>query len=205
LVRKSFKSRKTLACSTHEMCSILGTELTEKYLISAIEFFLKDIDDIRTGIITNFSNILRVFGEKKREEHLNTLWELSSEPDVNWRFRLLLAEQLDEICPLFKVAQVSEHIVPLAFQLCDDRMADVRYAAVVPVAELINYFVKQDSHEQLEDLLGKCDSIHDARTYSKQLLYVKLCQVCSLRSLVQYSWNDFYLNCWIMLMIALPM
>ncbi|ETN97334.1 protein phosphatase 4 regulatory subunit 1 [Reticulomyxa filosa] len=48
LVRKSFKSRKTLACSVHEICSILGTELTEKYLITAIEFFLKDIDDVRS-------------------------------------------------------------------------------------------------------------------------------------------------------------
>ena len=46
LVRKTFKSRKTLACSIHEICKILGTEKTERYLMSAIEFFLKDIDDV---------------------------------------------------------------------------------------------------------------------------------------------------------------
>eukprot|EP01084_Bolivina_argentea_P310940 538159_1 len=47
LCHKTFKSRKTLACSIHEIASVLGTELTEKYLLNSIEFFLKDIDDIR--------------------------------------------------------------------------------------------------------------------------------------------------------------
>jgi len=146
-----------------------------------LNFFLKDVDDIRGIILSNFSKILRIFSEQKRDEHLNTLWQLASESDVNWRFRCLLAEQLDEICPLYKTVQVVEHIVPLTFQLCDDRMADVRYAAVVPITEIINYFVKERNQEQLEDVLNKCDSIQCAKTYSKRLLYVKLCQVCILR------------------------
>ncbi|ETO11204.1 hypothetical protein RFI_26172, partial [Reticulomyxa filosa] len=104
--------------------------------------------------------------------------------------------------PLFKPEQVIEQIVPLAFQLCDDRMADVRYAAVIPIAELINYFEKKGTQEQFEDVIAKCDSIHAARTYSKRLLekknnnikhnttrhntnpplrYVKLCEACFTR------------------------
>lgn len=54
LCRKTFKSRKTLACSLHEMAAVLGREMTEKHLINAMDFFLKDIDDIRQGIIKNF-------------------------------------------------------------------------------------------------------------------------------------------------------
>jgi len=76
--------------------------------------------------------------------------------------------------------------------LCDDRMADVRHAAVVPIAELINYFAREGTPEQLEEVIAKCDSIHSARTYSKRLLYVKLCQACSLR-IVSTIFDDRFL------------
>ena len=46
LVRKTFKSRRTLAYSIHEIAIVLGVEKTEKYLMPAVEFFLKDIDDV---------------------------------------------------------------------------------------------------------------------------------------------------------------
>ncbi|ETO25249.1 protein phosphatase 4 regulatory subunit 1 [Reticulomyxa filosa] len=117
LVRKSFKSRKTLACSVHEICSILGTELTEKYLMPAIEFFLKDVDDvsIRGSILSNFSKILRVFGDQKREEHLNTLWQLASESDVNWRFRCLLAE----LSPMKTIIVATQHYLRCFVVVCE--------------------------------------------------------------------------------------
>lgn len=51
LCRKTFKSRKTLASSIHEIANVLGSQLTEKYLLNSTELFLKDIDDIRQGII----------------------------------------------------------------------------------------------------------------------------------------------------------
>eukprot|EP00484_Ammonia_sp_Unknown_P025917 CAMPEP_0197040808 /NCGR_PEP_ID=MMETSP1384-20130603/17458_1 /TAXON_ID=29189 /ORGANISM="Ammonia sp." /LENGTH=1050 /DNA_ID=CAMNT_0042471633 /DNA_START=91 /DNA_END=3243 /DNA_ORIENTATION=- len=138
LCRKTFKSRKTLACSIHEIANVLGEELTEKYLLNSIEFFLKDIDDIRQGIIKNLWKILKVFNNKLRVEYISILWELASESDVNWRFRLLLAQQLDEILYLYNKKIIKQQIIPLIFQLCQDRMADVRYAAVYPIADAVN-------------------------------------------------------------------
>lgn len=142
LCRKTFKSRKTLACSIHEIASVLGKELTEKYLLNSIEFFLKDIDDIRQGIIKNLWKILKVFNDKLRIEYISILWELASESDVNWRFRLLLSQQLDEILYLYDKKIIKQQIIPLIFQLCQDRMADVRYAAVYPIADAINILMQ---------------------------------------------------------------
>eukprot|EP00486_Rosalina_sp_Unknown_P009051 CAMPEP_0201596048 /NCGR_PEP_ID=MMETSP0190_2-20130828/192859_1 /ASSEMBLY_ACC=CAM_ASM_000263 /TAXON_ID=37353 /ORGANISM="Rosalina sp." /LENGTH=1129 /DNA_ID=CAMNT_0048056257 /DNA_START=38 /DNA_END=3427 /DNA_ORIENTATION=- len=149
LCRKTFKSRKTLACSIHEIASVLGKELTEKYLLNSIEFFLKDIDDIRQGIIKNLWKILKVFNEKLRIEYISILWELASESDVNWRFRLLLSQQLDEILYLYGKKIIKQQIIPLIFQLCQDRMADVRYAAVYPIADAIN--ILMDPVKDTED------------------------------------------------------
>merc|ERR1719242_1257474 len=87
LCRKTFKSRRTLACSLHEIAGVLGRELTEKHLVSAMEFFLKDIDDIRQGMIQSLWKMLKWLGPDLRKEYLSVLWELASENDVNWRFR----------------------------------------------------------------------------------------------------------------------
>ena len=46
LLKKTFKSRKTLACSLHEIAKILGTEIVERDLLQAFELFHKDIDDV---------------------------------------------------------------------------------------------------------------------------------------------------------------
>ena len=74
LCRKTFKSRKTLACSLHEMAAVLGTKLTEKHLVNAMEFFLKDIDDIRSGIIRNLWKVLYSLSLKVRNRNTFFLW-----------------------------------------------------------------------------------------------------------------------------------
>jgi serine/threonine-protein phosphatase 4 regulatory subunit 1 len=41
-----WKVRKTLSFSLHEVAKILGTELTEKCLLSTFELFFKDLDEV---------------------------------------------------------------------------------------------------------------------------------------------------------------
>jgi serine/threonine-protein phosphatase 4 regulatory subunit 1 len=41
-----WKVRRTLAYSLHEIAKIVGTEITEKTLISAFELFLRDLDEV---------------------------------------------------------------------------------------------------------------------------------------------------------------
>merc|ERR1712154_56499 len=198
LCRKTFKSRKTLACSIHEIASVLGEELTEKYLLNSIEFFLKDIDDIRQGIIKNLWKILAVFNEKLRIEYISILWELASEADINWRFRLLLSQQLDEMLYLYTVNIIKQQIIPLIFQLCQDRMADVRYSAVYPIADAINILSKQSKHENgekqdLECVTKKIESIYKGRAYSKRLLYIRIADSCFNR-IDDSLFDEIFLN-----------
>eukprot|EP00494_Astrolonche_serrata_P027340 UN27603 len=113
---------------------------------------------------------------KKREEHLATLWEISSEMDANWRFRLLLAGQLIKIMSLYNADTVSEQIIPLAFQLCDDKMSDVRYEAIKSIPHLLKYMKDKGTKQQYADTLRKTRSLAENRTFAKRQLYCELCR-----------------------------
>merc|ERR1719373_213455 len=176
LLKKTFKSRKTLACSLHAVAGILGTEIVEKDLMQAFELFHKDIDDIREGVLRHFADFLEVMSPKKREEHLATLWEISSEMDANWRFRLLLASQLIQIMSLYSPDTVYEQIIPLAFQLCDDKMNDVRYEAIKSVPSLVKFMKENGNDQQYQDTLKKTRGLAKNRTYARRQLYVELCR-----------------------------
>jgi hypothetical protein len=41
-----WKVRRSLSSSLHEVANILGTELTERSLLSPFELFLKDLDEV---------------------------------------------------------------------------------------------------------------------------------------------------------------
>jgi len=176
LLKKTFKSRKTLACSLHEIAKILGTDIVERDLLQAFELFHKDIDDIREGVLKHFADFLSVMSPKKREEHLATLWEISSEMDANWRFRLLLASQLIQIMSLYSPDTVYEQIIPLAFQLCDDKMNDVRYEAIKSIPHLLKFMKDKGNDQQYQDTLKKTRNLAKNRTYAKRQLYVELCR-----------------------------
>ena len=85
---------------------------------------------------------------------------------------------MEEVIPLYPPKVVYEQFVPLTFQLCNDRMADVRYAAVDPVKDLINCFFKAGQRESVDGVIKKCTQIRDGKTYAKRLLYIRICSAC---------------------------
>merc|ERR1712244_151806 len=126
-------------------------------------------------MVKRLGQILSVFNEEKRIEYISILWELASEPDTNWRFRLSLSKQLNEILYLYPLKVVKEEIIPLIFQLCQDRMADVRYSAVHPIAEAIKIL---SEHNDIECVTNKIQTMFESRTCSKRLLYIRIADSC---------------------------
>jgi len=176
LIKKTFKTRKTLACSLHECAKILGTTLTEKYLLQALEMFLKDIDDIRKGVVQSIGDFLQVLSLEKREAHLGTLWELAAEVDANWRFRLYLARQLDLIATLYTPDTVCEQILPLVIQLCDDKMNAVRQCAASKLCKILMHLKEEGTEKQFEDLTKKWKSLSLNRSYARRILFIYSCE-----------------------------
>lgn len=57
---QQYKVRKTVACSLHELAYILGPEVASVSLIPIFEAFLKDVDEVRIGILKHLADFLKV-------------------------------------------------------------------------------------------------------------------------------------------------
>ena len=52
--------RRTLAFSIHELAVILGEDITHRDLVPVFDGFLKDLDEVRIGILRHLADFLRV-------------------------------------------------------------------------------------------------------------------------------------------------
>lgn len=60
LVFTQWKVRRTLAFSIHELAVILGDQLTAADLVPIFNGFLKDLDEVRIGVLKHLYDFLKV-------------------------------------------------------------------------------------------------------------------------------------------------
>jgi len=133
---KHWRVRRTLASSIHEIAMILGEELTATDLVPIYDGFIKDLDEVRIGVLKHFATFLKILNPNDRCQYLPRLSDfLATDNEWNWRFREELAMQLLEIVSLFSPSDVAQSIAPLSFQLLVDKVAAVRTIAL----ELVRY------------------------------------------------------------------
>uniref|UniRef100_A0A2K5ISY5 WW-binding domain-containing protein n=1 Tax=Colobus angolensis palliatus TaxID=336983 RepID=A0A2K5ISY5_COLAP len=91
--------RRTLAFSIHELAVILGDQLTAADLVPIFNGFLKDLDEVRIGVLKHLYDFLKLLHEDKRRDYLYQLQEFVVTDNRNWRFRyeLLCADQVSEV------------------------------------------------------------------------------------------------------------
>lgn len=75
-----WKVRRTLAFSLHDVAKLLGTQITESVLKPAFEALLKDLDEVRIGVIKNLSEFLEVLSAKERTKYLTLISSLPIHP-----------------------------------------------------------------------------------------------------------------------------
>ncbi|XP_068422172.1 serine/threonine-protein phosphatase 4 regulatory subunit 1-like [Eschrichtius robustus] len=91
-----WKVLRTLAFSIHELAVILGDQLTAADLLPIFNGFLKDLDEVRIGVLKHLYDFLKLLREDKRREYLYQLQEfVVTDNSRNWRFRYGLAENFD--------------------------------------------------------------------------------------------------------------
>ena len=130
-----WKVRRTLASSIHEIGAILGQDVVTQDLLPVFDGFIKDLDEVRVGVLKHLSDFLRLLAEKERRSYLPRLAEfLKLDNEQNWRFRQELALQLQSVVGLFSPADSAQSILPLALTLASDRVAAVRLPAFTLVS-----------------------------------------------------------------------
>ncbi|XP_045741954.1 serine/threonine-protein phosphatase 4 regulatory subunit 1-like isoform X1 [Mirounga angustirostris] len=136
-----WKVRRTLAFSIHELAVILGDQLTAADLVPVFNGFLKDLDEVRIGILKHLYDFLKLLHEDKRREYLYQLQEfVVTDNSRNWRFRYELAEQLILILELYNPNDVYDYLMHIALKLCADKVSEVRWISFKLVVAILQKF-----------------------------------------------------------------
>uniref|UniRef100_A0AAR2K6G8 Phosphatase 2A Regulatory Subunit A helical domain-containing protein n=1 Tax=Pygocentrus nattereri TaxID=42514 RepID=A0AAR2K6G8_PYGNA len=132
-----WKVRRTLAFSIHELAVILGDQLTAADLVPIFNGFLKDLDEVRIGVLKHLYDFLKLLHVEKRREYLYQLQEfMVTDNSRNWRFRYELAEQLILIIDLYSHYDVYDYLRQIALSLCSDKVSDVRWISYKLVSDI---------------------------------------------------------------------
>ena len=115
--------RRTLASSIHELGVILGQEAVVSDLIPIFNGFLKDLDEVRIGLLKHLSDFLKLLPLDLRRDYLPKMSDfLYMDNDRNWRFRQELAVQMGQLVPLYTAEEVKTHLAPIAVILIRDKV-----------------------------------------------------------------------------------
>ncbi|XP_063489503.1 serine/threonine-protein phosphatase 4 regulatory subunit 1-like isoform X13 [Symphalangus syndactylus] len=145
-----WKVRRTLAFSIHELAVILGDQLTAADLVPIFNGFLKDLDEVRIGVLKHLYDFLKLLHEDKRRDYLYQLQEfVVTDNSRNWRFRYELAERLILILELYSPNDVYDYLMHIALKLCADQVSEVRWISFKLVVAILQKF-----HSNSESALG---------------------------------------------------
>lgn len=117
-----WKVRWTLASSLHQMSLILGSDLTTRDLLPIFLSFMKDLDEVRFGILQNLASFLKLLLRPQQQGILPKISEfLKMDNNRNWRFRYTLAKQIIELANLYNASQIREYLLPIGLVLLVDK------------------------------------------------------------------------------------
>ncbi|XP_073686905.1 serine/threonine-protein phosphatase 4 regulatory subunit 1 isoform X2 [Garra rufa] len=172
-----WKVRRTLAFSIHELALILGDQLTAAHLVPIFNSFLKDLDEVRIGVLKHLYDFLKLLHQDTRRKYLYQLQEfLVTDNSRNWRFRSELSEQLVLLLELYSAQDVHDYLRPLALCLCTDRVSSVRWTSYRLVSEIIRKLSSCSS--LLVSFLGELvDKFCHSQKWSSRQAFAFVCQL----------------------------
>lgn len=203
------KVRKPIAHSLHEIARILGPVLAEKELTDAFDMYMRDVDEVRAGVVTHLADFLEALPEGPRESYLAVLEEIPRDsPQLNWRFRYFLASQLQKLAKIFSSPATYSVVVPLAFTLLQDPVACVRETTASALAPVLLRFrgstakgendeareeEDSDNGMMMENLLQRLKEWARDRNYGHRLSFVKVNEAL-IKEFPQHTYRQHFLK-----------
>jgi len=148
-----WKVRRSLAFSIHDLALILGEEICVADLVSVFNGFLKDLDEVRIGVLKHLYDFISLLPSELQKEYLQIFSEFRITDNMrNWRFREDLAQQLMNLSHLYTYQELADHICPVALELACDNVAEVRQNSFHLISILIRRIAEEESNVEI---LGK--------------------------------------------------
>ncbi|KAL6051210.1 Serine/threonine-protein phosphatase 4 regulatory subunit 1 [Balamuthia mandrillaris] len=170
-----WKVRRPLSHSLHEIARIVGTDITERDLLPVFEVFLRDINEVKVGVVRHVAEFLQLLSPTSRSKYLPIICEITNEDDSNWRFRRLIAKQLGALSQLYSPELVHEHLAPISLQMCQDNVADVRKASNSSVGPLIQRLSESTNKDLQKEYLDQILAFATETSFVDRQLFVNIC------------------------------
>jgi serine/threonine-protein phosphatase 4 regulatory subunit 1 len=165
-----WKVRKSLAHSLHEIANIVGQETTEKTLTQAFDLFIKDLDEVKVGVVNNVSEFLQHLGMVMREKYVPIICAMPSETD-NWRLRKMIAQKLGALASLVSPSTCKKNIAELGIHLLEDSVADVRQSSFKSCATILRRLFEGEPADR-EAFLGYLKNLKASQNYQVRQMFV---------------------------------
>eukprot|EP00796_Vickermania_ingenoplastis_P012565 gene12565-8611_t len=166
-----WKVRKSLAYSLHELALLLGTELTEEYLVPAFDVLLRDLDDVKLGVVLNVDKFLQMVSMPTRESLVPALCRVPFDSE-NWRLRNEVAKRIGDVGVLLTPGSHGfSSVVALVLRLLDDSVMAVRESTYKPAAMILKHLADSKQSELANYLntivgLSSRPSFHGRQMYA---------------------------------------
>ena len=162
--------RKPMAHALHELARILGAKVADSELVPIFELYLQDVDHVKVGVLANLAPFLAGLSPGMRESFLPVLDDVEiSSSSLNWRFRLIMAQQLQELSVLFSPAATFSVVRRLALRLLGDAIHEVRLEAAARLAPLLVRCHEADP-AWMVDFVKELLALGQAETYRPRLV-----------------------------------
>merc|ERR1719373_314620 len=172
-----WKVRRTLASSIHELGVILGEEVSAADLIPVFNGFLKDLDEVRIGVLKHLSDFLKLLNKNDRNEYLPRLEEfLKMDNERNWRFRLELSSQLSSLVKMVSPEDIRYHLAPIALSLVQDKVSSVRQSAVSVISVMLTSLNSSDHSGLARDIMiDLAENLAHSHHWARRQTFAELC------------------------------
>ncbi|KAK7505661.1 hypothetical protein BaRGS_00002932, partial [Batillaria attramentaria] len=173
-----WKVRRTLAFSIHELAVIVGEEITHQDLLPVFDGFLKDLDEVRIGVLKHLADFLKLLRPDVRQRYLSKLSDfMKTDNHRNWRFRQELAEQLILLCDLFTPHDIVKRVAPLGIALCMDKVSEVRLVSFGLVSAILRHIHEGNEEPLLQGFSSELiDKFALSTKWLGRQIYGQLCQ-----------------------------
>ncbi|RNE98448.1 serine/threonine-protein phosphatase 4 regulatory subunit 1 [Trypanosoma rangeli] len=167
-----WKVRRSLAYSLHEVALILGQEITESDLVAAFELLLRDLDEVRLGVVLHADVFLGVVGPTVRERLAPLLCHVPLESE-NWRVRNVVAQRIGDVGVLLDPVNstVLNIIINLVVRLLDDSVMEVRRSTYRSAAILLQHLASAGGENSCGGYIQTLVQIADLHSFRERLMF----------------------------------
>nr|CCC94375.1 conserved hypothetical protein [Trypanosoma congolense IL3000] len=167
-----WKVRKSLAYSLHEFARILGQGITEGHLVTAFELLLRDLDEVRLGVVLNADVFLGVLTTETRERLIPIFCHVPLDSE-NWRLRNVVAQRIGDVGVLLdpNTTAALNPVITLVVRLLDDSVMEVRRSTYRSAAVLLKHLAEAGRENSCNEYADTLVQIANRYSFRDRLMF----------------------------------